>query len=221
VLIHRIFHCFALYPIGYLCVLITSASVVAQETDTTVVLFLGNSLTSGHGLPVHEAYPAQLQIYVDSLQWPVVMVNAGVSGDTSTGGVSRLSWLLERPPDILVIALGSNDGLRGLPPSLTKSNLISIIKQSREVNPTMSIVVAGMQVPPNMGTTYQEEFKAIFPSVASEMNTELIPFLLEGVGGATKLNQSDGIHPTADGQRVIAETVWRSLYPVLQKHFSR
>jgi len=149
------------------------------------------------------------------------MVNAGVSGDTSTGGVSRLSWLLERPPDILVIALGSNDGLRGLPPSLTKSNLISIIKQSREVNPNMSIVVAGMQVPPNMGITYQEEFKAIFASVASEMNTELIPFLLEGVGGVTKLNQSDGIHPTADGQRVIAETVWRSLYPVLQKHFSR
>lgn len=194
--------------------------MVAQNTNQIQVLFLGNSLTAGHGLPVHEAYPAHLQSIVDSLQWPAVMVNAGVSGDTSTGGLSRLAWFLETPPDILIIALGSNDGLRGHPPSLTKSNLIEIIKQSREVHPTMNILVAGMQVPPNMGKSYQEEFKTIFPSVASEMDTDLIPFLLDGVGGVIDLNQADGIHPTAEGQRKIAETVWKRLYPILLEHLS-
>ncbi len=198
----------------------TSVSVVAQDTDKTSVLFLGNSLTAGHGLPVHEAYPALLQSYVDSLRWPVTMVNAGVSGDTSTGGLSRLSWLLETPPDILVIALGSNDGLRGLPPSLTKANLTEIITQARETHPDIRIIVAGMQVPPNMGETYHEEFKMIFPSVAAEMDTELIPFLLEGVGGVMKLNQPDGIHPTAEGQKILAETVWVTLRPLLQPDLS-
>ena len=185
------------------------------------VLFLGNSLTAGYGLPADKAYPALLQLRVDSLKWPVIMINAGVSGDTSSGGLRRLEWHLETPPDILIIALGGNDGLRGLTPSLTRTNLIQIIHQARKANPDISILIAGMQIPPNMGPMFQEEFMNVFPSVAEEMNTGLIPFLLEGVGGIAELNQSDGIHPNAEGQRILADNVWQTLAPVLQAYVTR
>lgn len=195
---------------------------VAPAGSTQIrVLFLGNSLTAGYGLPANEAYPALLQARADSLQWPVTVINAGVSGDTSAGGLRRLVWQLESPPDILIIALGANDGLRGLPPSMTKSNLIRIIDLARESNPDVSILIAGMQVPPNLGPIFQEEFREVFPSVADEMDTELIPFLLEGVGGVTELNQSDGIHPNTAGQQRLADTVWRVLEPVLRSRITR
>ncbi len=208
----------------YLCVLLSAGPVVAQVAPTggtqIRVLFLGNSLTAGYGLPANEAYPALLQARADSLQWPVTVINAGVSGDTSAGGLRRLVWQLETPPDILIIALGANDGLRGLPPSMTKSNLVQIIDLARESNPDMSILIAGMQVPPNLGPIFQEEFRKVFPSVADKMDTELIPFLLEGVGGVTELNQSDGIHPNTAGQQRLADTVWRVLEPVLRSRIT-
>jgi len=193
--------------------------VVAQnlELDSVQVLFLGNSLTAGYGLSANEAYPAILQRRVDSLRWPVIMINAGVSGDTSSGGLRRLEWYLEAPPDILVVALGANDGLRGISPSLTKKNLIQIIHKTREANPKAGIMIAGMEVPPNLGPVFQEEFRLIFPSVAEELDVDLIPFLLEGVGGVHKLNQSDRIHPTAEGQRQLADNVWEVLESVLRK----
>ncbi len=204
------------------CVLLPVRSVVAQnpESPSIRVLFLGNSLTAGYGLPAEEAYPALLQARIDSLQWSVTIINAGVSGDTSAGGLRRLAWQLKNPPDILVVALGANDGLRGLPPAMTKSNLTQIIHQAREANPNVAILIAGMQVPPNLGPIFQKEFGDIFPSVADEMDTELIPFLLEGVGGIPELNQSDGIHPNAAGQRKLADHVWQALAPLLQEYNS-
>ena len=206
-----------------LCVLLPVRPAVAQNPEGTPirVLFLGNSLTAGYGLSPDEAYPALLQARIDSLKWPVTIINAGVSGDTSAGGLTRLAWQLENPPDILVVALGANDGLRGLPPTMTKSNLTQIIRQTREANPNVSILIAGMQVPPNLGPIFQEEFRDIYPFIAEEMDTELIPFLLEGVGGVTELNQSDGIHPNAAGQRRLADTVWEALAPILQKRISQ
>ncbi len=212
----------ALYTIGGVCVLFSMSPIVAQSqtSDPIRVLFLGNSLTAGYGLASNEAFPALLQARVDSLGWPVMMINAGVSGDTSSGGLSRLAWQLRTPPDILMIALGANDGLRGLPPSLTRSNLIDMITQTRQVNPDVKILIAGMEVPPNLGSSFQEEFRNVFPSVAEEMNTGLIPFLLEGVAGVRALNQSDGIHPTALGQQRLAENVWDVLYPLLHTYIS-
>ena len=209
-----------LYTVMCLCVLLPVRLAVAQNPDVTPirVLFLGNSLTAGYGLSPDEAYPALLQARIDSLKWSVTIINAGVSGDTSAGGLTRLAWQLENPLDVLVVALGANDGLRGLPPTMTKSNLTQIIRQAREANPNVNILIAGMQVPPNLGPIFQEEFREVFPSVADEMDTELIPFLLEGVGGVTELNQSDGIHPNAAGQRRLADTVWEALAPVLQSH---
>ncbi len=205
-----------------LCVLLPVRPAVAQNPEGTPirVLFLGNSLTAGYGLSPEEAYPALLQARIDSLKWPVTIINAGVSGDTSAGGLTRLAWQLENPPDVLVVALGANDGLRGLPPTMTKSNLTQIIRQAREANPNVSVLIAGMQVPPNLGPIFQEEFREIYPSLAEEMDTELIPFLLEGVGGVTELNQSDGIHPNAAGQRRLADTIWKALAPTLQERIS-
>lgn len=213
----------ALYTVMCLCVLLPLRPAVAQNPENTPirVLFLGNSLTAGYGLSPEEAYPALLQARIDSLKWPVTIINAGVSGDTSAGGLTRLAWQLENPPDVLVVALGANDGLRGLSPTMTKSNLTQIIRQAREANPNVSILIAGMQVPPNLGPIFQKEFREIFPSVADEMGTELLPFLLEGVGGVTELNQSDGIHPNAAGQRRLADNVWPALTPLLQKYISQ
>jgi len=149
------------------------------------------------------------------------MVNAGVSGDTSSGGLRRLGWQLRIPPDVLIVALGGNDGLRGILPALTKSNLIQIVNQTKAANSEATIIVAGMQMPPNLGAQFQEEFRAVFPAVAEETGAALIPFLLEGVGGIAKLNQSDGIHPTAAGQRILADNVWEILAPVLQSYIKR
>ena len=222
-IIQRILTAAALYSLGGLFVFLAVKSTAAQnsEVDPIRVLFLGNSLTAGYGLPIKYAYPAVLQNYADSLQWPVIMVNAGISGDTSAGGLSRLGWLLETPPDILLIALGSNDGLRGLSPSMTKKNLTEIILQARATNSDMSILIAGMQVPPNMGPTFQQEFRDIYPNVAEEMDTDLIPFLLDGVGGVRELNQPDGIHPNPEGQQKLAENVWPVLAPILERRILR
>lgn len=182
------------------------------------VVFLGNSLSSGYGLDPSLAFPALVQRKIDSLDWPVTVVNAGVSGETTAGGLSRIDWLLRDSLDVLVLELGGNDGLRGIAPEVTKSNLEQIIRASRARYADIAIVLAGMQVPPNMGEVYAEEFRAIYPEVAQSSGARLIPFLLDGVAGRSELNLADGIHPTAAGHEIVAETVWAALRPVLEEY---
>ena len=176
-----------------------------------VIVFFGNSLTAGMGLDPRESFPALIQGRLDSLGLQYTVVNAGLSGETTSGGQSRVDWVLNQKPDIFVLELGANDGLRGISLEETKSNLQSIIDKVRKKNPEVRIVLAGMQIPPNMGPEYTSEFRSIFPELAERNEVELIPFLLDGVAGDPDLNQRDGIHPTAAGQRIVAENVWEVL----------
>jgi len=182
-----------------------------------VILFLGTSLTAGYGLTVDQAYPARIQEKLDSAGLRFRVVNAGVSGETSAGGLRRIDWLLQRPVRVLVLELGANDGLRGQDPDVMRHNLQEIIDRTRARYPDVAIVVAGMEAPPNLGDAYTSRFRAVFPELARANDAALIPFLLEGVAAVPELNQEDGIHPTAEGQRRIAETVWRTLEPVLRE----
>lgn len=188
---------------------------LAAETKT--VVFLGDSLTAGYGLanPAAEAYPALIRQKIDDAGLPWRVVNAGLSGDTTAGGLRRINWLLRQPIDILVLALGGNDGLRGIDPAVTRQNLEGIIDRTRARYPAVRIVLAGMQMPANMGEGYTGEFRGVFPAVARVKHCTLIPFLLEGVGGVPSLNQADMIHPTAAGQRRVADNVWSTLRPLL------
>ena len=181
------------------------------------ILFFGNSLTAGYGLESQEeAFPALIQQKIDSLELPYEVVNAGLSGETSAGGNERIKWVLKQPFDVFVLELGANDGLRGIETETTYNNLGAIIKKVKTANPSCKIVLAGMMVPPSMGGPYAKKFEAIFPMLAKEHKLALIPFLLDGVGGEIELNQKDGIHPTAAGQKIIAENTWRVLGPLLQ-----
>jgi acyl-CoA thioesterase-1 len=185
--------------------------------DEKVILFLGDSLSAGFGLDVAEAFPSLIQKKIEQEKLPFKVINAGLSGETTAGGLRRIDWLLKQKVDVLVIELGGNDGLRGIAPSETKKNLQGIIDKAREKNPDIVIVLAGMQAPPNMGKDYTEKFRAIFPALAKKNSIALIPFLLEGVAGNPRLNLPDGIHPTAEGHRIIAETVWNTLNPILSR----
>lgn len=191
-----------------------------HDEEAITVVYLGDSLTAGYGLPQGEAqaYPALIQARIDSLGWRARTVNAGLSGDTSASGLRRFEWIAARQPvDVLVLALGANDGLRGLDPEALRHNLEAVIERAREANPAVRIVLAGMLVPANMGGAYGQRFSRVFEEVAEAEGAALVPFLLEGVGGVRALNQADGVHPTAEGQRVMAETVWRTLRPVLEE----
>lgn len=194
---------------------------VAASPDASVsdvehgVLFFGNSITAGYGVEPEEAFPAYIEDKIDSLGWTFEVVSAGFSGETSAGGLRRIDWVMNEGIDVMVLELGGNDGLRGVPVKTTKQNLAGIIDSARAINPDVRILLAGMQVPPNLGQQYTRAFRNIYPDLAAEKNVELIPFLLEGVGGVPELNQSDGIHPTAEGHRIIARTVWDYLKPVL------
>jgi len=179
------------------------------------ILFLGTSLTAGYGLEESEAYPALIQLKVDSSGLSYRVVNAGVRGETSAGGLRRIDWLLEQPLAVLVLELGANDGLRGQDVEAMRANLQAIIDRTRAAHPNARIVVAGMESPPNMGRPYTSAFRAVFPELARANGATLIPFLLDGVAAVPELNQADGIHPTAEGQRRVAETVWRHLEPLL------
>lgn len=181
-----------------------------------VILFLGDSLSAGYGLDPEQAFPALIQRKIDARGWDYEVVNAGVSGDTTSGGLRRIDWLLKRPVDVLVLELGGNDGLRGIPPDITYRNLQGIIDKTREQYPDAAVVVAGMLVPPNMGPDYFNQFREIFPEIAERNDAVLIPFLLEGVGGRRELNLPDGIHPTAEGHKIVAEHVWNYLEPLLE-----
>ena len=191
---------------------VPSGSVAAR--GKTIVI-LGDSLAAGYGLDRTEAFPALLQRKVDELGLKFQVVNAGVSGDTSAGGLRRIDWLLKRPLDVLVIELGGNDGLRGLSAAALKNNLQSIIERTRAKYPGVKIVLAGMKMPSNFGE-YATQFERVYSELAKEQKVALVPFLLEGVGGQPALNLADGIHPTAEGQKVLAENVWRVLKPVLE-----
>ena len=178
---------------------------------TTTVIVLGDSITAGYGLDASESYPSLLQQRLTAHD--VRIINAGLSGDTTAGGLRRLDWLLKGKCDVLVVALGANDGLRGVPVAETASNLKAIIRKTKARFPQARIIVAGMLVPPNMGPEYSERYRAVFTEVATETGAKLLPFLLEGVAGVAALNQADGIHPTATGQQKIAEL----LAPVLNE----
>ncbi len=191
-------------------------SVHGQDNPNRI-LFFGDSITAGHGIDENEAFPALIQQRIDSLGWNYKVVNGGLSGETSAGGLRRIDWMLRQPVDVFVLELGGNDGLRGVDLSTTKDNLQKIIDKVREKYPDATIVLAGMQVPPNLGQEYTEEFREMYPELAEKNNTELVPFLLEGVGGNKELNQSDGIHPTAEGHKVLAENIWEVLKPILEE----
>jgi acyl-CoA thioesterase-1 len=179
------------------------------------IVFFGNSITAGYGLQLSEAFPALIQHKIDSLQLPYTAINAGVSGETSADGVARIDWIVRQPVDIFVLELGGNDGLRGIPVSETKKNLQLIMDKVKAKNPTCQIVLAGMQIPPNMGKRYTDEFRNMYPELAKRNDVRLIPFLLEGVGGEARLNLEDGIHPTAEGHTILAQNVWSVLEPML------
>lgn len=193
-----------------------SASERTKDTGTKTILFFGNSLTAGYGLEPDQAFPALIQDRIDSLNLPYKVVNAGVSGETSAGGRSRIDWLLKNPVDVFVLELGANDGLRGIDPDETYKNLQAIIEKVREKNPDAKIILAGMQIPPNMGQKYSQRFREVFIKLAQEENVALIPFLLDGVAGNRDLNLEDGIHPTAEGQKILANNVWDVLEDVLE-----
>jgi len=190
------------------------SSQTAPSKDKTI-LFFGNSLTAGLGLKLEEAFPAVIQRRLDSLNLPYQVINAGLSGETTTSGKNRVGWVLNQKVDIFVLELGANDGLRGIPLSETRKNLQDIIDIVREKNPKAQIILAGMQIPPNMGEEYTTEFRNIFPELAEKNHIKLIPFLLENVAGIPELNQDDSIHPTVEGQKIVAENVWAVLKGML------
>lgn len=198
----------------------TLDSVDDKSSKTEVkqknILFFGTSLTAGYGLDPSEAYPALIQNRIDSLKLPYKVINGGLSGETSAAGKARIDWLLKQPVDIFVLELGANDGLRGLPVAETTKNLQDIIDRVKAKYPDTKMVLAGMQVPPNMGAKYAADFKNMFPALASKNKMLLIPFLLDKVGGVPKLNQADGIHPTAEGDKILAENVWVVLKDLLK-----
>ena len=188
----------------------------APGSQPPSVLFLGTSLTAGLGIDPEQAYPALIQQKIDSAGLSYRVVNAGVSGETSAGALRRVDWLFQQPLSVLVVETGANDGLRGLPPDSLRSNIQAILDRARRLQPAPKLVLVGMRVPPNYGRAYSQQFHAIYPELARANDAALVPFLLEGVGGIPGLNQPDGIHPTAEGQRKMAETVWRVLEPVLR-----
>lgn len=187
-----------------------------SSTERLRVVFMGTSLTAGYGLEnPDDGYTGLIQAMVDSLTLPFEIVNAGVSGETSAGGIRRVEWLFEVPTDVLVLELGANDGLRGQDASVMKNNLQTIIDEVRRRHPTLRLVIAGMEAPPNMGSRYVGEFRSVFAELAARNDALLIPFLLDGVAGTIALNQADGIHPNPEGHRRVAATVWKIMEPLL------
>lgn len=181
----------------------TPASALASSEP--LVVFLGDSLTAGYGLGGEQAYPALVEKRLEEEGIPIEALNAGVSGDTTAGGLARLDWLLSQKPDVVVVGLGGNDGLRGLPLEQAEQNLREIVRRAKGAG--ARVLLLGMQIPPNYGPEYAQGFSDIYPKLAKEMDVPLVPFLLEGVGGVSDLNQADGIHPTAEGQEKVAELV--------------
>ncbi len=194
----------------------TEVAADIKDDGDKVILFFGNSLTAAYGLDVEEGFPNQIQLKIDSLDLGYTVINSGLSGETTSGGLNRLDWVLNQKVDVFVLELGANDGLRGIPLAETRKNLQAMIDMVRTKNPESEIILAGMQIPPNLGIDYTTEFKNIYPELAEKNNVALIPFLLEGVAGIPELNLEDGIHPTVEGQKIVATTVWQVLKPILK-----
>lgn len=191
------------------------ASTRAAETRTLV--FFGDSLTAGYGLgdPAGESFPGLIQEKISAEHLPWRVVNAGLSGETTAGGLRRVDWILRQPVDIFVLALGGNDGLRGINPAVSRANLEQILERVRAKYPRARLVLAGMQMPPSMGAEFARDFERMYPDVAAKYDAVFIPFLLEGVGGQLDLNLPDRIHPNPKGHAAIAATVWKTLRPLL------
>ena len=200
-----------------LVILLNGVARAGEAPAGRTLVFFGDSLTAGFGLadPAAEAYPALIQARIRDAGLPWRVVNAGLSGETTAGGLRRIDWTLRTPPDLFVLALGANDGLRGISPALMRSNLEEIIGRVRRRQPAARIVLAGMQMPPELGPEHAAAFARVFPEVAEKTGATLVPFLLDGVGGVAELNQGDRIHPNPAGHAVIAETVWKILQPLL------
>ncbi len=208
----------------FIFLLLSSAGISADDSRNEhgsggslrkKILFLGDSLTAGYGLDVSQSYPSVIQNYINEMDLSYEVINAGVSGDTTAGGLRRLEWLLRQEVSVLVVALGANDGLRGFDTTVTKSNLEKIIDKARSHNEDMVILLAGMYAPPNMGEEYGKSYDGIFKEVAHSKNVFFLPFLLEGVAGEASYNLSDGIHPNEEGYKKVARTVWDHLKTLL------
>jgi acyl-CoA thioesterase-1 len=199
--------------IVYLLLFAISLFPTQTGDETKTILFYGDSITAGYGIGTELAFPKLIEDKLKNDGYRVEVINGGLSGETTAGGLTRIDWMLNRNYDIFILELGGNDGLRGLPLAETRRNLNRIIERVKAKNPKTKIVVAGMMVPPNMGPEYSAEFRGIFKEIAAENQAILIPFLLEDVGGVEKLNQPDGIHPNVKGHQVIADNI----YPVIKK----
>jgi acyl-CoA thioesterase-1 len=204
------------WNLPFLACFALSACAAGAETARTIVFF-GDSLTAGYGLddPATESYPARIEQKIAAAHLPWRVVNAGLSGETTSGGRRRVEWILRQPVDIFVLALGGNDGLRGIEPAVSMANLQGIIDRVRTKYPQSKLILAGMQVPPTMGPDYTGAFAAMYSALAEKNRTAFVPFLLAGVGGHPELNQPDGIHPNAQGAAKVAENVWQVLHPLL------
>ena len=205
-------------PLCSLLLLLALATGVLRGAEPKTILFFGDSLTAGYGLDdaATQAFPGLVQQKITAAGLPYRVVNAGLSGETTAGGLRRIDWVLRTPVDVFVLELGGNDGLRGLAPSVAAKNLQGILDKVRAKNPSSKLVVAGMQMPANLGAAYTREFSALFPSLAEANRATLIPFLLDGVGGVPELNQPDGVHPNVAGHRLVADVVWKTLAPLLK-----
>ncbi len=191
----------------------TASSINEEQDDRPVIVAFGDSLTAGAGVDASRNYPAQLQAKIDAAGYRYRIANAGVSGETSAQGLQRIQAVLELRPAIAIIEFGANDGLRGMPVEATRSNLAAMVNRLKSAG--AEVVLAGMEIPPNYGPQYTSSFREIFRQVAKEHGIALIPFFLEGVGGHARLNQDDGIHPTAEGYAIVVENVWKVLLPLL------
>jgi acyl-CoA thioesterase-1 len=189
----------------------------ASLDDRHTILFLGTSLTAGLGLDPDSAYPQLIQRKIDASRLPYQVVNAGVSGETSAGLLRRLDWVLRRPADVIVVETGANDGLRGLPVTATRATIADVLSRIRRERPNAAVALIQMEAPPNLGQEYTSAFHAMFAELAREHGATLLPFLLTGVAGESRLNQGDGIHPNNAGERIVAENVWRALMPLLAR----
>ena len=182
-----------------------------EKTEAKKIIFFGNSITAGYQLDPVDAFPNLIQLKLDSLEMKYECVNAGVSGETTAGGLQRVDWVLKGKVDVFVLELGANDGLRGLPLDETHKNLVAIIQKVQNTNPKAKILLCGMEVPPNMGDEYAKKFRETFMKVSKETDVPLLPFILEKVAGKKDLNLPDGIHPTEEGHKLVAQTVWSKL----------
>jgi acyl-CoA thioesterase-1 len=196
--------------------LVIAFVVMIQLPKQKTILFFGDSLTAGYGLSPEEAFPALIEKQLNKTGPRVKVVNAGLSGETSAGGLGRIDWIMRQPIDVFVLELGANDGLRGLPVAQTISNLQAIIDKVKARQPDVKIVLAGMMVPPNMGPKYANDFKSIYPDLAKKNKATLIPFILDGVAGDEKLNQADGIHPNVEGHQIIANNLIKVFEPLIK-----